>query len=138
MAHCAIHTAVAICDLHNACAAAKLEVCVQVQASRLILIAISSGDRSDLERLGLHDHKTLLFPAYSGQGICSVIKHRLSKLDGVIDPEALQHLANQVSCCCALPACLTCPGRTVTVATSCYKPGRLACAHRAKCKRSQS
>ena len=71
---------------------------MQIQGSRLILIAISSGDRFDLEKLGLDEHKTLQFPAYSRTRICSVIRHRLGKLDGVIDPKALQYLAMQVSC----------------------------------------
>ena len=138
MTYCVIHTAVAACDHCSACAAANLQVCVQVQDSRLILIAISSGDRSDLERLGLHDHETLLFPAYSDSRIRKIIKYRLGKLDGVIDPEALKYLAKQVSYCCALPAWLTCPCRNVVLATSCYKPGRLACVHHVRCKRSQS
>lgn len=90
--------------------ATTVKTCLQVEASRLILIVISSCGEPDLHKLGLDEHEILRFPAYTAKEMRNVFKRRMRKLEGVqvFDPEALQYLFDQASCHTSERAMLCC------------------------------
>ncbi|KAL0029138.1 hypothetical protein WJX77_009822 [Trebouxia sp. C0004] len=55
----------------------------QVEASRLILVVITSCGEPDLHKLGLDEHDILRFPAYTAKEIKNVFRRRMRKLEGV-------------------------------------------------------
>ncbi len=79
---------------------ALTKTCLQVEASRLILVLITSCGEPDLHKLGLDEHDVVRFPAYTAKEMKNVFRRRMRKLEGVqvFDPEALKYLFDQASC----------------------------------------
>ncbi len=101
---------------------ALTKTCLQVEASRLILVAITSCGEPDLHKLGLDEHDIVRFHAYTAKEMKNVFRRRMRKLEGVqvFDPEALQFLFDKASChtsehamlcrCCFRNDCNICSG----------------------------